>query len=159
MQDMRVTDPDADRLELVWRKEGAKLWRSLLAFTADPETASDAMAEAFAQALARGDGVRDPERWIWRASFRIAAGELKRRRQEGLPEADGWYEMAPQTVDLVRALRGLSPNQRAAAVLHLYADLPTREVASILRIAPSTVRVHVSLATRRLRKMLGDDDG
>jgi len=61
-------------------------------------------------------------------------------------------------VDLVRALRTLSPNQRAAAVLCLYADLPAREVARILGCSQATVRVHLSQARRRLRAQLEDTD-
>jgi DNA-directed RNA polymerase specialized sigma24 family protein len=74
-----ATDGTAE-IEDVYRRAGAKLWRSVLAYSADPDLASDAVAEAFAQALARGDAVRDVERWVWRAGFKIAAGELHRKR-------------------------------------------------------------------------------
>ncbi len=154
---MTAEPPDA--VERVWREDGAKLWRSLVAFTGDPEAASDAMAEAFAQALGRGDALREPDRWIWRASFRIAVGELARRRRDaaGAPrEAAG--DMPEPVADLVRALATLSPNQRAAAILHLYADLPTRDVARILGCSQATVRVHVSQAKRRLRPLLEEND-
>ncbi len=40
-----------DELERVYREHGARLWRAVLAFTGDREVASDAVAEAFAQAL------------------------------------------------------------------------------------------------------------
>lgn len=154
---MTAEPPDA--VEGVWRDQGAKLWRSLVAFTGDRETASDAMAEAFAQALGRGDALREPDRWIWRASFRIAAGELARRRRDAAEaprEAVG--DMPESVADLVRALATLSPNQRAAAILHLYADLPTRDVARILGCSQATVRVHVSQAKRRLRPLLEEND-
>ncbi len=154
---MTAEPPDA--VEGVWRDQGAKLWRSLVAFTGDREAASDAMAEAFAQALGRGDALREPDRWIWRASFRIAAGELARRRRDAAEaprEAAG--DMPEPVADLVRALATLSPNQRAAAILHLYADLPTRDVARILGCSQATVRVHVSQAKRRLRPLLEEND-
>ena len=41
-------------IEELYRKDGSKLWRALAAYTALPEVASDAVAEAFAQALRRG---------------------------------------------------------------------------------------------------------
>ena len=77
---MPVAGP-RDAVERVWRDDGPRLWRSLVAFGGDQELASDAMAEAFAQALGRGSAVETPDRWIWRAAFRIAAGELKERRR------------------------------------------------------------------------------
>ena len=130
-----------------------------MAFGGDQELASDAMAEAFAQALGRGDAVDAPDRWIWRAAFRIAAGELKERRRVAASDLRLTSVGMPEPVeDLVRALRTLSPNQRAAAVLSLYADMSTRDVARILACSQATVRVHLSHARRRLRVLLEETD-
>ena len=67
------------------------------------------------------------------------------------------YEMPEPTVDLLRALATLSPNQRAVAVLSLYADLPPREIARTLGLSGAAVRVHLSKARRRMRDLLEDD--
>ena len=148
-----------DAVERVWRDDGPRLWRSLVAFGGDQELASDAMAEAFAQALGRGAAVETPDRWIWRAAFRIAAGELKERRR--VAASDGHAHLGGHA----RAGRGsrpcapnAEPNQRAAAVLSLYADMPTRDVARILACSQATVRVHLSQARRRLRVLLEETD-
>ena len=55
---------DMDRVEAAYRAVHTRLWRALLAFTGDAELASDAEAEAFAQALRRGDAVEDVEAWV-----------------------------------------------------------------------------------------------
>jgi RNA polymerase sigma factor (sigma-70 family) len=157
-QDTAVSDAESEAVEHVWIEHGPKLWRSLLAFTADADLASDAMAEAFAQALARGPSVRDHAAWIWRAAFRIAAGDLQTRMRTVPLVGELPYEMPEPTADLVRALRTLSPNQRAVVVLRLYADLPSREVARILTISPATVRVHLMQARRHLRPALEEED-
>lgn len=151
------TEP-RDAIERVWREQGERLWRSLVAYTADRELASDAMAEAFTQALARGTAVESTDRWVWRAAFRIAAGELKRRRRSRSSSGELVDEMPESVVDLVAALRTLSPNQRGAAVLHYYVDLPTREVARVLGCSQATVRVHLVAARRRLRVFLEEND-
>jgi len=62
----------AEQLEAVFREDGDRLWRALVTFSGDPDLASDAVAEAFAQALRRGDALRDPQAWVWRVSFRLA---------------------------------------------------------------------------------------
>jgi RNA polymerase sigma-70 factor (ECF subfamily) len=158
VHDIPVADP-RDAVERVWRDDGPRLWRSLVAFGGDHELASDAMAEAFAQALGRGAAVETPNRWIWRTAFRIAAGELKERGRVAASDGRAFSVGMPEpVVDLVRALRTLSPNQRAAAVLSLYADVSTRDVARILACSQATVRVHVSQARRRLRALLEDTD-
>jgi RNA polymerase sigma-70 factor (ECF subfamily) len=135
------------------------LWRALVAYTADPEVASDALAEAFAQALARGDAVERPASWVWTAAFRIAAGQLKARARSGVgAPREPTYELPDPIQDVVAALARLSPKQRMAIVLHDYADRPTDEVAWALGSSRATVHVHLSKGRRRLREILGGDD-
>jgi RNA polymerase sigma-70 factor, ECF subfamily len=145
--------------EQLYREQGARLWRSLLAFSGDPDIASDAAAEAFAQLLRRGAGVRDPERWLWRAAFRIAAGDLKERdRADPLGEDRRSYEMEEPARDLIGALVRLSPHQRASVVLHHAAGYPVKEIAAILGSTPAAVKVHLSRARKRLRVLLEEAD-
>lgn len=160
MQDAVVRVESGDAVARVYSEQGAKLWRSLFAFTGDRELASDALAEALTQALGRGAAIESLDRWIWRAAFRIAAGELQiRSRQAPISPTDSRsYEMAEPPVDLLRALAKLSPKQRAVSILYLYADYPTRDVARILGITQTTVRVHLSHARRRLRSLLEEAD-
>jgi RNA polymerase sigma-70 factor (ECF subfamily) len=144
----------------VYREHGDRLWRTVLAFAGDPEVASDAVAEAFAQALRRGDEIREPDRWVWRAAFRIARGELKARRDRGqsFPLREERYGMDTETVELIEALRRLPSKQRASVVLHHGAGYPVRDVAEIIGSTPAAVRVHLSRGRRRLRDLLGGDD-
>ena len=161
VQRTRVTRGPVPEVERLYREHRDRLWRGVLAFSGDPDLSADAVAEAFAQLLRRGDAVRDPLRWVWRAAFRIAAGELKERRMRSggeMPEAA--YELAEPARELVAALARLSPKQRAAVILHHYAGYPTKEVAEIIGSTTAAVRVHLSAGRRRLRDLLseGDDD-
>jgi RNA polymerase sigma-70 factor (ECF subfamily) len=121
---------EARSLESVYRDHGQRLFRALVAFTGDRDVARDAVAEAFAQALARGDELRDPAAWVWRVAFIIARAEL-RERQQAPPAShiEPSYELANPTTDVFDALSRISPNQRLAVVLHDYADRPTSEIA------------------------------
>jgi RNA polymerase sigma-70 factor, ECF subfamily len=135
------------------------MWRAVLAFAGDPEVASDAVAEAFAQALRRGEAIRDPARWVWRAAFRIAAGELKLRRSTTAPGTPhGWYTVDSEAMELIDMLKRLPPKLRAALVLHHGAGYPVREVASIIGSTSAAVRVHLSRGRRRLRELMGGDE-
>jgi DNA-directed RNA polymerase specialized sigma24 family protein len=156
LQDALMTA--APELERLYREEGSRLWRALVAFAGDREVASDAVAEAFAQALRRGGDLRDPQRWIWRAAFRIAAGELKDRRRFGATLVDPGYDMPEPPARLIAGLALLSPNQRAALVLHYYAGYPTKDIARIIGASPATVRVHLSQGRKRLRRILEELD-
>lgn len=135
------------------------MWRAVLAFAGDAEVASDAVAEAFAQGLARGEAIRDVERWIWRTVFRLAAGELKaRRRDSALGQEAGMYTMEEPARELMAALRQLSERQRSAVVLHHAAGYPVREIAAILGSTPAAVKVHLMRGRRRLRELLEETD-
>lgn len=150
-----MTGPSAElRLEGIYREHGARLWRAVFAFTGDRYVADDAVSEAFAQALRRGPAIRDPLAWVWRAAFRVAAGELKDRRTRGGPQPDAPYEMPEPALDLVRTLGRLTPMQRASILLHHYAGYPAKEVAMILGSTSTAVRVHLSAGRRRLRELL-----
>jgi len=148
--DDATTQIDLSRLYV---EEGDRLWRAVYAWTGDADVTDDAVAEAFTQALRRGRELRDPLAWIWRVAFRLAAGELKDRRRRGVgadvPERG--YEMPESAQDVLSALRRLSPSQRAAIVLHHYADYPVKEVAAIMGSTSMAVRVHLSAGRKRLR--------
>lgn len=156
---METADIDApSRIERLYREEGRRLWWVLMAYSGDAEVASDALAEAFVQALGRGDALADPLAWIWRVAFRVAAGELKRRRQTDHRLPDVANPSEQRASELVSLLRQLPDNQRAAIVLHYYADRSVRDVAAALRVTPATARVHLHRGRRRLMKLLEDQD-
>ncbi len=149
-----------DRVEVVYRRVHPRLWRALLAFGADPELASDAVAEAFSQALTRGDAIRDVEAWVWKASFRIASGMLAERR--GLAEMTADLEPAvtdPSVVELISGLQSLSIQQRAIVVLRYVGQFKPTEIAELLHTTPGSVRVQLHRAHGALRAEMEEPDG
>jgi RNA polymerase sigma-70 factor (ECF subfamily) len=131
----------------------------VFAYAQDRAVTDDAVAEAFAQCLRRGDAIRDRRAWVWRAAFRLAAGELRARRITG-PLAD---TPVLDLIDddpgrLLRALRTLPGKQRAAVILRFYAGYGTDEIASMLGMGRATVRVHISRGRKRLRELLPEED-
>lgn len=158
-QDASVTSADLKGLEQVYREQSAKLWRALVAYTGDRGIADDALAEAFAQAISRGGALRTPERWVWIAAFRIAAGELKTQEQRAVGHEPRAPAEASEAVELLDALTGLPPKQRAVLVLHYYGGYKSREIALMVGSTAATVRVHLSAGRKRLRALLEVDDG
>jgi RNA polymerase sigma factor (sigma-70 family) len=144
-------------LEPVYRDHGARLWRAVFAFAGDRQIADDAVAEAFAEAMRRGQELRDPLAWVWRVAFRIAAGELKDRRSRSAALVDQAYEMPEPTWEIMHALTRLSPMQRASVVLHHYGGYPAKEIAVILGSTSAAIRAHLSAGRRRLRDMLTEE--
>lgn len=154
-----VVIDEPSSVEALYRADADRLWRAIYAFAGDPEIASDAVAEAYAQLLRRGSQVRDPAAWTWRAAFRICAGILKTRSAAAPTDDTSAYADRHTDQDLVAALRLLPEGQRAAVILFYYADLPVGEIARRLGSNGIAIRANLSRGRRRLRQLLGDDHG
>jgi RNA polymerase sigma-70 factor (ECF subfamily) len=154
---------DVHDYDAIWRESGATLWRAVYAYAGGRrEVADDAVAEAFARAMARDADVRDPLAYLYRIAFRIASAELVRGKQENGSMTETTTSVADPAAnglpDLLRALKELSPAQRAAVYLHYRADLPVREVAHITGMSSAAVKVHLMRGRKRLAQLLGEED-
>jgi RNA polymerase sigma factor (sigma-70 family) len=158
MEETPTVTESADAVEQSYRRQREKLWRAVLLYSGDREVSSDAVAEAFAQALRRGAAVRDVDRWVWRAAFRIARGDLQQRKRQESNVPDTVAHVPTDTMDLMRALATLTPKQRGSIVLHHYAGYSTKETAAILGSTAAAVGVHLERGRKRLRELLGDED-
>jgi RNA polymerase sigma-70 factor (ECF subfamily) len=155
MEGTRVDEAEHPVAEL-YRSEGDRLWRAIFAFTRDRTVTDDAVAEAFAQCIRRGTAVRSPRDWVWRAAFRIAAGELQERgRWRSLSiEHDATVDAPDAPWELLDALARLSPHQRAAFLLRHVGGYDAAAIGSVLGCSASSARVHIFRARRRLREHL-----
>jgi RNA polymerase sigma-70 factor (ECF subfamily) len=161
VQDVAVqAGPPRDKARATYEAIHARLWRALLAYSGSADVADDAVAEAFAQLLRRGDEVRDPAAWVWRSAFRIAGGELQRRgRTDSSGEVpDVGIEVPEPAFDLIRALQQLSDQQRRCVVLCDLAGHTSPEAGRLLGTTAATVRVQLMRGRRRLRQLLEDND-
>jgi RNA polymerase sigma-70 factor (sigma-E family) len=143
-----------------------RLVAQLYAFTSDLGEAQDVVQEAFARAVARGDGlagVDNPEAWLRTVAVNVVRRRWRRRRlldtillrdrpvarlvQPG-PE--------PDNTDLRAALAAIAPPYREVVVLHYLADMGVEEVAAVLGVPTGTVKSRLSRARAALADRLGD---
>jgi RNA polymerase sigma-70 factor (ECF subfamily) len=149
---------EAHDFDALFREAGSGVFRTLYAYTGGRrEIAEEAMAEAFARAMARSAAIRDPIAWIYRTAFRLANEELRAEGKRGAAPAE---EASPpsELSGLIDALRHLSPNQRAAIVLRHVLDLDIADVAHRMGTAQPTVRVHLHRGRKKLRELLGAEE-
>lgn len=150
-----VIEQRAHELGDLYEREGQRLWRAVFAYSQSRTITDDAVAEAFAQCMRRGEDVRDPRAWIWATAFRLAAASLKERGRYLPLTGDHTDRRDPaEAVHLMEALGRLPRNQRAALVLRFYAGYSTDEIAQVLGSSRATVRVHLSRGRKRLRDLL-----
>ena len=150
----------AQGLEELYRTTAPQLWRAIYAYVGGRRhLAEDVVAEAFARAIERAPEIRAPRPWIYRTAFRIATRELRRERRPLPPSPDPVPGIDPADVqDVLGALWSLSPNQRAAVLLHDEEGFTGPEIARLLGMSAATVRVHVFRGRRRLRELLSVEE-
>jgi RNA polymerase sigma-70 factor (ECF subfamily) len=143
--------------DALYEAVGPRLWRAILAYTGGRrDLTDDVVAEAFARTLAASD-VRDPEPYLYRVAFRLAAQELRRAPTVGaVPETP--VSDDPGLIELFDSLRELSAGQRAAVFLRYQADLPVEEVAKLMGTSSGVVRIHLFRARKKLARLLGGED-
>jgi RNA polymerase sigma-70 factor (ECF subfamily) len=159
IEEVTRSEEEAGAVERSYRANASRLWHALLLFSVSVDVSDEALAEAFAQALSRGDAIRNVDAWTWKAAFKIAGGELQRRSAlatDALPELP--VEMPHGTVDLVKALRSLAPRQREALILHHYAGYSTKEIARLLGSTSPAVAMLMDRGRRKLRSQLEERD-
>jgi RNA polymerase sigma-70 factor (ECF subfamily) len=153
-----TSDQPTERVRDAYERIQVRLWRAVFAWSGSREVTDDAVAEAFAQAMRRGCDIRDVDRWVWRASFRIAGGYLKRDRADADLVVDigepTTLDSPEDRLDLEQALAVLSEQQRACVVLRDVAGLSASETAAVLGTTAATVRVQAMRGRRKLRQML-----
>ncbi|HZD80632.1 MAG TPA: RNA polymerase sigma factor [Actinomycetota bacterium] len=141
------------RLEGAYREYGAEVWRAIYAYSGGSRhIADEAVAEAFAQAGRGLDRIRDLRPWLFRAAFKIAAGELKQRPAPSLrPPAPQDGQGMMELLDLARSLTSA---QRRAFALRDVLGFSSREAAKLMGTSEVAVRVHLHAAHRRLRALV-----
>ena len=159
--DKDVADAKGDFTRF-FQDEFATVARTAYFIVHDRQRAEDVAQEAFTQLFTHWTKVaayQRPDAWVRRVAIRMAvrAAGRERRRSQLEKDAAPPQSTKPEDIDLVRAVRQLPPQQRAAVALYYFEDRPLAEIAHILDCAESTARVHLVKARRRLGELLGEE--
>jgi RNA polymerase sigma-70 factor (ECF subfamily) len=153
---MSVTNNDG--FDEVWRDHGPAIWRAIYVYAGGRrDIADDAVSEAFARAMERLTPISNPVAYLYRLAFQAAAMEKRKMKDlreppdRAAPQVDGYG------LDILDALRRLSPGQRAAIYLHYRVDLPVAEVAAAMGTSAAVVKVHLMRGRRKLASVLAED--
>ncbi len=132
------------------------LTRTAYLLTGDHHDAEDLVQTALVRAVAVWARIADsPDPYVRRIMVNENVSRWRRHRGrevvvECVPEAGGLQEHEDR-LELLAALDGLAPRQRAVIVLRYYEDLSERETADLLGISVGTVKSQARDALARLR--------
>ena len=157
-----MAEHDFDELYLA---NYGRLVVQLYAITGSLAEAEDAVQEAFARASVhwgRVGGYDLPEAWVRRVALNVAFTSMRRARRVvellvRTPPAPV-PPLAPETLEVVEALKALPLPFRQVLALHYLADLPVERVAGELGIAVGTAKSRLSRAREALARQLVDGE-
>jgi RNA polymerase sigma-70 factor (sigma-E family) len=154
-----------EAVALLWEQHHAGLVRLAVGLTAETGAAEEIVQDAFTALLRRWWRLRDRTAayaYLQRAVVNGARSRWRRRQRQGQAVA----ALAPQPaaddpdidsqLDLLGALRRLSPSKRACLVLRFYADLPQAQVADLLGVSVGTVKSQTAKGLRQLEAVLNE---
>lgn len=156
-----------ERLEAVYRQHRQGLYTLALSITRQPETAEDAVHDAFSRLFGRPALPEDLVPYIF-ASVRNAARDARDRKPAGTlpPEAsvfDGASrdpsasaERSEASARAREALESLAEEERETIVMKLYADLTLDQIANALNAPLPTVASRYRRGLQRIRKTLDE---
>jgi RNA polymerase sigma-70 factor (ECF subfamily) len=152
-----------------WSIIGAKCRAEALRILCEPHDAEDAAQEAVTRAWRSRHSCRNPEEplpWCVQIARNEAFRLIAHRRGLGtsvalqdievLEDARGAQEPmdAELRVDIVRALRALTPHERLLTALRYEHDWSHADIAARFGIPEATARVRLHRAQKRLRTLL-----
>jgi len=150
--------------EIFFEDEARTLFRRLCTVTGNAAEAEEIMQDAFLRLWERWDRVAridDPSAYLFRTAMNVFRNRYRRavlalrKTISVAPTEDALATVEDRDV-VVRALRGLTPDQRAAVVLTGYVGLSSEEAGKMLGMRPSTVRTLATRARAAIREKAGD---
>jgi RNA polymerase sigma-70 factor (sigma-E family) len=160
-----VAEPDTGGLERLLSERGDGLMRAAIALTGSRAEGEDLLQAALERLLRNWAKVSDPEGYLRRTLYNLAADSWRRRGRwiSRLPllreQAQQPADQATDTVDLrdalVRALGQLPPQQRTVVVLRYWEQLTEAETAEVLGCSTGAVKSAASRGLQRLRELSG----
>lgn len=160
-----MTDTRPMEFEAFFQANHHRLFAALCVTTGNRHEAEEITQDAFLRILERWQRVSemdDPSGYLFTTAMNLFRKRFRRAKLGALlpmqrPIPDDVFDAIDDHDTVVRALRDLSPRQRAAIVLTAILDYPTNEAARILRIKSSTVRALATQARAQMRTTIGDE--
>lgn len=148
--------------EALFRQYEQPICFYLARLTGDLSCTQEVSQETFLRAyraLLRRERWDNPRPWLYRVASRLATDDYRRRMLRWLPLRDGQADaglgigsIVAEKLDVQTALVALPPEYRVPLVLHVHQAWPVAEIAKILRLTISAVKMRLSRGREMFRR-------
>lgn len=149
-----MTESDA-LFDKVYQTYGSSLYRFCLLQMKNSADAEDVLQEVFIKRLYRAPVFESPNherRWLFQVALNQCRDELKRSHRRELPLEIATNTMvSPEEFSLLEQVVNLPERQRIVLHLHYYEGYSIREIAKLLRLTESTVKMRLKRGRDALR--------
>jgi RNA polymerase sigma factor (sigma-70 family) len=161
----RVNRGDGDAFGDVFDRHRPRVHRHAVGLSPATADADDVVAVVFLEAWRKRDAIRFVDGsmlpWLLRTATYTASNlrRASRRYREALerlppPEPSATDALSDEDADIFTALKQLSSADQEIITLCVLEELPTADVARVLRARPGTIRTRLTRAKARLRDRL-----
>ena len=149
------------RFEAAWDAHGAAVYRLAMVYLGRAADAEDVAQEVFCRLLDRAPdfaGGEHEKRWLLRVTANLCRDQLKGawRQKTAALEAD-LPARDPEDRGVWEAVLALPETYRAPIHLHYYEGFSVSEVAALLRLTPSAVKMRLKRGREMLKLELGEE--
>ena len=127
-----------------------------------PQNAEDAVSAAMLHALQKCAGLRDLSAlkpWLMQITARCAYDLLRREKRDKQNQPPIEYVLFPDVEGTLFAQLSRLPKKCAQVLtLYYYEGFDTREIARVLGISPTTVRMRMSRGRKQLKAILEEEE-
>ena len=150
------------RFEAAWETHGGAVYRLALVYLGRPADAEDVTQEAFCRLLDRSPAFADgahEKRWLLQVTANLCRDQLKGawRQKTAALEAD-LPARDPEDRGVWEAVLALPETYRGPIHLHYYEGYSVAEVAALLRLSPSAVKMRLKRGRELLRLELEKEE-
>ena len=144
----------ADEFETAYDTYSAAVYRLALVYLGRPADAEDVTQETFVRLLCRAPAFADEEhrrRWLLRVAANLCRDQLRGFWRKRVTELEDVLPAAPaEEREAARAMMALPEQYRLPIHLHYYEGYSVAEIAGILKLGQSAVKMRL----KRGREML-----
>ena len=140
----------------VYERYGPALYRFCLLQLKNAADAEDVLQEVFLKRLYRAPAFDSPEhekRWLYRVALNQCRDELRRKRRTEVPLEEAALLAMPEVDrELVRQVSALPEKLRTVIHLHYYEGYTVEELAQLLGVSVSAVKMRLKRGREALRR-------
>ncbi|MFZ0545466.1 MAG: RNA polymerase sigma factor [Candidatus Promineifilaceae bacterium] len=168
--DARTTEDDLTRLVAeLFEQHHVAIYNYVYRLTGSGEWANDLTQETFLRLFRSRQklpGIQNRRAWIYRLASNVTLNAIKRqnrfswlpwkeRMDDRLNATDSTAKLDQQE-QVQQALNGIEPKYRAPLILYGQYELSVREIAEIMEISESNVKVRLHRARKMFRAAYGE---